>query len=93
MLIVNQGLDGEYFIFRGSDAAEFLKGLDLLGSREVLVVLPDGRKERGRFAVTVAKTALLVLVAENISDTVASIAFDFTRDAYMRRVGADHESN
>lgn len=89
MLVVNQGVSGVYYVFRGSAAREFTSGLELIEAHKTIVLLPKGRKEAGIFFFTKCHTGALVLNPEDISDSVAKLAFRQTlRQLKQREKGA-----
>ncbi len=86
MLVVNQGLSGDFHIFRGSEASEFLASLHVVAARKAVVILPPRRIERGSFFLTKAGTLLLVLNSENLDDELVKRAFDKVADKFARQL-------
>src|SRR6266568_784455 len=86
VLVVNQGLSGQFHIFRGSEASEFLASLHVVAARKAVVILPPRRIERGSFFLTKALTMLLVLNSENLDDELATRAFCKVANKFARQI-------
>lgn len=76
MLVVNRGLSGVCYVFRGSEARAFLAGLDVVTSDPVTVLGPYGDRLKGQLMHTKALTLVLVFDYEGFSDDVAQFLLD-----------------
>jgi len=83
MIVINQGTNDQYFIFRGEDALAFAKQMDVFPPRSVIVALDRYRFERGQLFETAAGTYILAIDEEKLTDQQAREAFDKTLAAHV----------
>lgn len=76
MLVINKGHSGQFHIFRGGLAQQFLVPLEIAAHQDVLVLLPDQRREIAKLLLTKANTWVVVLNAEDLDNRTALAIFN-----------------
>jgi hypothetical protein len=82
-MVINLGTNDQYFIFRGQDGRDFMRGLSFINHVDMKVVLPDGRRVNARLSITHAKTLCLALPCDDLADDMARLVFDLTLDKFI----------
>lgn len=85
-MVVNMGTNDQYFVFRGSEAREFIAGLTFISRRQVRLVLANRRRIKSELLITAAKTLCLWMDCEDINDQFARLLFDITVERFAGEV-------
>jgi hypothetical protein len=89
-MVVNMGINDQYFVFRGSVAEEFVKGLEFIGHRQVRLVLKNGRSIKGTLSITKAKTFCLWMECEDLTDATTQDLFDMAIELVISQAMKPH---
>lgn len=77
-MVINFAMNDQFYIFRGQDGIDFLRGLCIARSMRLCLILPDGRRVNATLYATAADTLCLSLACDDLGDALAQAVFDET---------------
>ena len=85
MTVVTLAPNDTQQILRGTAARQWLDAHGLLSTRKVTLILPGDRRQRSLAAVTKDLILCLVMDCEDLTDFLASLAFDQAFEALIEQ--------
>lgn len=89
-MVINFAQNDRFYIFRGQDGQEFLRGLDIVRTVPLRLRLPRGQWVTAWLALTAGDTLCLSLPCDDISNAEAEAYFDETVIRSVAQLRARH---